>query len=116
MSRDCDDVNIERYRGDTRPILRTVFSLQERANKDITAWNFLLTVNLNENPADVTGQQFQLTGVLADSSGEIIGFQPTALQADWIGTRWYDIQAVDENLDTITLVKGAWIQKETITK
>lgn len=116
MSDNCDEHIIDRYRGNTNPILRYVWSRATRSNKDLTLWNFKLTVNTEEFPGDDTNQQFQLTGVLIDSDAEVVGFQPSEVQADWIGTRYYDIQMIDENMDVITREKGVWIQRENITK
>lgn len=110
--------NLERFRGDTYP---DVFTLKDSAGAavDITGYSFLMSVDIDENPANADNQVYQITGVIvgAASDGQF-SFTPTAMQADQDpkGKYFYDVQMTDSGGAITTIAKGKLVYKQDITK
>lgn len=97
---------IEKYRGDTKPI---VFKLWENKAEnvplDTVGYSATFTVSSEKAPVDTSAQEFTLVGL--DIAG---GFQfnPTSLNMDLApGIYFYDVELVDPDgkIDTVALDK-----------
>ena len=107
--------DITRFRGDTRRIRRYV-KTDAQAVVDITDWTFKLTVNVHKDPVDETDQVFQVAGVIADAPNGVVDFTPLAADVDWVGSNFFDIEAVDSDSGKSTLYKGQFTLLQDITK
>jgi hypothetical protein len=84
--------DIERRRGDTKPIRFTITD-SAGADQNLTGFSFRLSVNPEKAPTDNTGQSFQVVGT-APSDGNF-QFVPTTVQVDIVGKYYYDVQMID---------------------
>jgi len=107
---------ITRKRGDTYADEIIVKSDITGAAIDITGYTFLLTLNPEKNPTSSDDQIYQLTGVIVEASDGIVGFSPTALQADLVGSFYYDIQLTDPLGKIRTIEKDKYKYVQDITK
>lgn len=104
-------------RGDSFQSRFNIVEADGATAQDITGWSYILTVNTEKNPADTTNQQFQVTGVIEDAPGGVVGFSPTAVNTDITpGKYWYDIQQTDGAGGIRTIVKDRFIIEQDITK
>lgn len=109
-------INIERYRGDTVP---DQFTIKDSAGAvvNITGFTFLLSVNTEAKPTDVTNQVYQLTGTITDAPNGKVEFAPNASEADQTpGTYYYDVQMIDGASAKSTIVIGKYKYIQDITK
>lgn len=105
-----------RTRGDTYVDEFVVTSKITGAVIDITTgYDFLLTLDTRKKPDDATTQVYQLAGVIIDGPNGIVGFSPTATQADQLGKFYYDIEMTDPagRIRTIELDKYTYTQDIT---
>lgn len=107
---------ITRYRGDTVPD-RVIVKNSAGTVIDITGYSFKLTVNSSKEPTSTSGQLMQVTGVITDAPAGTVEFSPTADQADQEpGKYYYDIQMTTDTAKIQTIVTGAYVFKQDITK
>ena len=107
---------IYRYRGDTAPDRVTVRDTDGEI-VNITDYTFLLTVNSNKAPSGTSGQVMQVAGVITNAAGGTVVFSPTAQQADILpGKYYYDVQMTDSDGMILTILFGAYIIRQDITK
>ena len=110
-------IDIERKRGDTK---RMVFKFTNETTGNpvdiTTGYSFLLTVDPAKDPADDVNNLFQLTGTIIDGTNGRVAFIPTDINADQLGTYYYDIQMVDPNTEKSTPVDGKMKFTQDITK
>lgn len=100
-------VDVEVKRGDTR---RHTFTLKDGSGVavPIGAWStFVLAVNSESSPTDVTNEIGVITGLLTtDGSDGSVYFVPSGT---WdVGSYFYDAQALDANGEKITFVEGKY--------
>ncbi len=107
---------ITRKRGDTYPDVFKLWDKETRLPLPIPGWTFTLTVDPLENPADALGNLFSLTGVIIDEAGGEVGFAPSALQANHVGTYYYDVQGTDPLGKVRTIAKDTYTFVQDITK
>lgn len=106
--------DIIRKRGDTRRIQKTV--RENGVAIDISGWTFTLTINREEDPSDASEEVAQLIGVIVVAGDGTVKFTPTLTDVDWVGTYFYDIEAIDADGGVSTLDKGRWVNTQDITK
>lgn len=108
--------DIERKRGDDYADVFTLSSKKTKLPINITGYSFLLTVDPDKAPVDSTNNLFKLTGEIIDAAGGKVGFAPTAVQADRIGSFYYDVQMIDASGKKRTIAEGKYKFIQDITK
>lgn len=105
-------VAITRFRGDTDPL---VFILtKDKLPLDLTGTTFTLSVSTVSDPT-TPEYVIQLTGVVTEPLiGKVI-FTPTAIQMDFVGDYFYDVEMVS-GLSKKTVVTGKFKMVQDITK
>jgi hypothetical protein len=87
--------DIEMTRADSYPLILTVKSKSTGLPIDLTGYAFLLTVNSEKDPTDITHQIFQVAGVTdpdqVTNTGKV-SFTPTSIDTATVGKFYYDIQ------------------------
>lgn len=109
MQGQVEVINIERMRGDTYSEQFEFTGLGS-----LIGASFLLTVDPEMEPADATANLFQLVGTVLSAS--LVEFPITALQADNVGTYYYDIQMTSVTGQVRTVTRGTWTFRQDITK
>jgi hypothetical protein len=107
-------MNIERFRGDTKPFSLLLSDTGSPLN--LTGCSVKLTVNKQSNPVDVTQQVFQLTGSMLTPTNGVVDFSMDDTQADNVGIFYFDIEVVDAQSKKFTVVKGTFQMVQDITK
>ena len=118
MSIPISVADVVRTRGDT---YRIVFRVKEKhtdASVDITSWTaFIMTVDPSKEPTDTSKNIGQIAGVIIDGATGVVGFSPVgAVSEATPGKYHYDCQAVDDNGEKRTFIKGKYEVKQDITK
>lgn len=108
-------INITRTRGDTFPFVMTITD-SAGAAIDITGFSFLLTVDPSDEPADATGNVFQLVGAVIDAVNGKVQFTPSVADADNVGEFFHDTQQIDAASAVRTIAKGKYTLLQDITK
>lgn len=108
--------DITRKRGDTYADEFVLSNATTRRPLDVTGYTFLLTVDRNKAPPDTTSRVFQIEGAILDAAAGRVEFAPTALQADNVGSFFYDMQMVDGAGRIRTVVSGKYKLGQDITK
>ena len=109
-------VAITRRRGDTYADEFTVKSATTGLAIDITGYSFLMTLDPSKTPVDDTTKIYQLTGTIIDAAAGRVEFAPSAVQANQLGTYYYDVQMVDGATRKRTLVVDKYTYLQDITK
>lgn len=104
-------LDIHRYRGDTDPIVIKV--TKDRAPVDLTGAVFVFSVSATSVPTEAV-YELQLTGV-PDLLTSVVTFTPTALEADMVGTFYFDIQMTTGDVIK-TIAYGKLRMSQDITK
>ena len=107
---------LTRKRGDTYADEFTVKSEITGEAIDISGYSFLLTLNTEKNPVNEDDQVYQLTGSIVDAENGIVGFSPSAVEADLVGTFYYDVQLTDPSGKIRTIEKDKYKYVQDITK
>lgn len=108
--------DLERKRGDTYADEIAVTSTITDLPIDITGYSFKLTLDPDKNPIDASGNVYVLTGSIIDAANGIVGFSPSAVEADQLGTFFYDIEMTDGAGKIRTIEKGKYKYLQDITK
>lgn len=118
-----NDLEICRFRGDTKAVKRVITQDGSPSTVDITTFSFLMTVNTVKNPVEgsptVGTQLFQTVGTITDGPNGKFEFEYTAspnpAELD-PGGYFYDIQMTDGAGIISTIAKGKYTVKQDITK
>lgn len=117
---------IKYTRGDTVP--HRLHLTQDGADFDLTSFsNIELVVNADEEPADITNEQFRQPGTLTGTPtegridfqpvGATIGDRKTESEAYVPGEFFYDVQADDAAGERVTLLlAGSFVVLQDINK
>jgi hypothetical protein len=108
--------NIERKRGDTYANEWVIKSRSTGLPVNITGYSFLLTVDPSPGPGGSATNLFQIVGNIVDAAAGRVEFAPSALQADNIGSFFYDVQMIDGAARKRTFDSGTYLLKQDITK
>lgn len=111
-----DVLRLQRSRGDSFSDEFVVKSSVTDQPIDLTGCAFLLTVDPDAAPLDDTNNIFQLVGVVSDAVNGRIGFAPSPVQADLVGSFYFDIQITDPAGRKRTLKYGEYSLRQDITK
>ena len=109
--------DITRKRGDTYADEFTINSATTGRPLDITGYTFVLTVDPEKSPASSANNLYQLTGAIvgAATAGRV-EFAPSAIEADQVGTFYYDVQMIDGAGRKRTIEGGKYKYSQDITK
>ncbi len=109
-------MQITRFRGDTSSDEFSIYNNTTGAPANLTGSSLVLTINSVLNPTDASQQLFQMTGNVSDPTTGVVDFTPTLLQANNLGTYYFDIQLTDNAGVIRTLVKDVYEFVQDITK
>jgi hypothetical protein len=107
-------MNIERFRGDTKPF--SLFLSDAGSPLNLTGCVIKLTVNKQSNPVDATQQVFQLNGTVATPTNGVVEFSMDDTQANNVGIFYFDIEVTDAQAKKFTVTKGVFQMLQDITK
>jgi len=106
---------INRYRGDTKPIVITCQSGGSPMN--LTGCSgFRMTADPLESPSDSANNIFSLDGTILSAIDGTVEFLPSALQTNYVGTYFFDVQFLDARALVNTAGKGQLIFEQDISK
>jgi hypothetical protein len=108
------DYAIKRFRGDTKPI--GIIVTKDKVAMDITDHTFKLTVNIIKDPTPTDTPLFTLDGTIVTALEGKVQFPITPLQADALGSYYYDVQMTDPSGYIKTLAKDNFKFEQDITK
>lgn len=108
--------DITRKRGDTYADEFIIKSSTTKLPINLTGYTFLLTLDPVKAPADATNNVYQLTGTILSAPDGRVEFAPSALQADRVGTFYFDVQMVDGVGRKRTVDSGKYKYEQDITK
>lgn len=110
-------LNITRYRGDTWTLELILRDTKTKLPRDITGYSYLLTVNSNRAPVDISTQVVQFVGVVPGGSDGKIQFPCTLAQADQVPSVYkFDVQETDTSDKDRTIIVGNYSVPQDITK
>ena len=112
LNRCPEAINICLTRGDTRPFGFTLVD-EAGAARNLAGYSYVLTVNTESDPTDTVNQVFSAIGSI---SGNDVSFNLSALEADQLGTFFYDLQETDPSTDILTIAKGEIEWRQDISK
>lgn len=108
---------IERFRGDTDPIVINLKYKSTGLPFDATGCTYLLTVDSLKDPPDTATRQFQLSGIIQGlPTAGIIAFTPTVSNVDLVGDFFFDIQQTNSVGSVKTIKKDKIKFLQDITK
>jgi hypothetical protein len=107
---------ITRRRGDTYADEFTIKSKATGQPLDITGYTFTLTVDPSKAPVSATTNLYQINGVIVEALAGRVEFAPTAIQADQLGSFFYDVQMVDGAGRKRTVVLDKYKYEQDISK
>ena len=99
----CRADKVERFRGDTYPILLVV--TKDGAAYDVTNCTFVLSISKDSSPASAD-YLFQSTGTIVDAVNGKVQFPVTDINADNVGNFYFDVQMIDAGGYKRTVSKG----------
>lgn len=108
--------DFSRKRGDTYADEIIVTSTTTKLPINITGYTFKLTVDPKKDPVDSSLNLYQLNGTIIDAAAGRVEFAPTAIQADHIGTYYFDVQMIDTLGRIRTIDSGKYVYTQDITK
>jgi hypothetical protein len=83
---------------------------------DVTGYGFLMCVDPSQDPLGSTNNIAQITGIITDGANGVVEFTPSDVEADNVGSFFYDIQWTDTNSKKRTIDHGKYILKQDIAK
>lgn len=107
--------DITRKRGDTYADEFTITTASGDP-VDITGYSFLLTIDPEKAPLTSANNLYQLTGTILDAPAGRVEFAPSDVQADQVGSFFYDVQMVDGASRKRTIVSAKYKYVQDITK
>lgn len=108
--------DIKRKRGDTYADEYTITSSATSAPINITGYTFLMTLDPSKAPLDDTTKIYQLTGTILDPVAGRVEFAPSPVQADRVGSFFFDVQMLDGAGRKRTIDSGKYSFEQDITK
>lgn len=109
-------MKITRKRGDTYADEFLVKSKATGLPINITGYTFVMTLDSNSAPTSSASNLYQLTGTILDAAAGRVEFAPSALQADRLGSFFYDVQMIDGATRKRTIEHDAYIYTQDISK
>lgn len=106
---------ITRFRGDTKPIIITLYS--DAGPLDLIGCSgFTLTADQSKEPIDSTNNIFVLNGTILSAPDGMVEFLITPSQANHIGTFYFDVQYLDVRGMINTVGKEILVLVQDISK
>lgn len=105
-----------RKRGDT---YADEFVIRNKVTKqpiNLTGSSFLMTLVTIPDPTDTLSTVYQLTGTIVDAAAGRVEFSPSDVQADNVGTFYFDVQMIDGAGRKRTVDEGKYTYKQDRTK
>ncbi len=113
LNRCAAEVNLCLQRGDTQPFGFTILN-EDGTAATIAGFTYVFTVNTDPAPVGATpAPTFSAAGTI---SGNIVSINLSALEADQLGTLFYDLQETDLSGGIATVAKGQVEWQQDITK
>lgn len=111
-----DAVDIKYTRGDTIPMKFQLVDENDDAI-NVSGFSFLMTIDPEEDPEDLSNNLFQLTGLITSAPTGEFEFAPDATESDQdIDVFHHDIQMIDGATKIKTIAKGKFEILPDITK
>lgn len=108
--------DIERFRGDTEPIvLQLVDTNGVEITDSIASATFILTVSEEAAPTTIP-PVFTINGTSIDDTAKTVNFLFTTADADNFGAFYYDVQMTDSLGVIRTILNGLMLFEQDITK
>jgi len=107
---------INRKRGDTYADELLITSKSTKLPIDITGYTFIMTLDPEKAPLNSDNNLYSLTGVIIDAAGGRVGFSPSDIQADQVGSFFYDVQMIDGDGRVRTIALDKYVYTQDITK
>lgn len=107
---------LSRKRGDTYADEFVFKSATTGLPLNVAGYTFLLTVNSDKQPIDISTQKYELTGTILDAPNGRVEFAPTAMQADLVGNFFYEVQMTDTSNRKRTIISDKYVYTQDITK
>ena len=107
---------IERMRGDSYADEFSIKVVETGLPLNIVGCSFLMTLDPQSSPKTSSNNLYQLTGVIVSASQGKVSFAPSSVQANLLGSFYYDIQMVDGQGGKRTIDVGEYLYKQDITK
>lgn len=109
------NIRIERYRGDTYPI--DILVKDSSGNSiDVAGHAFVLTASTDKFPEDTSSQVFSINGNLNELVDGSVSFPVSLVNADNLGSYYFDIEMTDSDLNVRTIAKGEIVFIQDISK
>lgn len=108
--------DLTRKRGDTYADEFIIKSKATGRPLNIAGYTFLMTLDPNKAPADDTTKAYELAGTIVDAAAGRVEFAPNELQADRVGSFYYDVQMIDGAGRIRTIAAGKYKYEQDITK
>lgn len=109
-------LRLSRSRGDTFADVFVIKSSVTNLPIDVTGCTFLLTVDPDPAPTTAANNILQLTGNVLSATNGQVAFAPNSVQADLVGSFYFDIQMTDSAGSKRTLKYGEYSLRQDITK
>lgn len=109
-------MKIERKRGDTYADEFIVKSKATGLPINITGYTFLMTLDPEKAPESNANNLYQLIGTILNAAAGRVEFAPSSVQANRLGSYFYDVQMIDGAGRKRTIELDAYIYKQDITK
>ncbi len=109
---------IDRYRGDTKGFIVTIKD-KDGSVVPVTDCSLKLSVSATEDPATAQEADYKLQkdgAIYGDASNGQFEFVFVAVDVDFSGDYYYDMEFTDAAGKTSTLAKDSWIMNQDITK
>jgi len=107
---------IERKRGDTYADEFILKNKRTKAPINITGYTFVLTVDPDKAPTSSATNLYSLPGTILSGPEGRVEFAPSDVQADRVGSFFYDVQMVDGAGRKRTVAAGKYVYRQDITK
>lgn len=108
--------DLTRRRGDTYADEFIIKSKTTGLPINITGYTFTLTVDPAKDPLNADNNLFSLNGTIVDAVAGRVEFAPSAIQADHVGSYFYDVQMIDGATRKRTIVSAKYKFIQDITK
>ena len=108
------NLRIERKRGDTEELILNLKT--NKKPKNITGYNFILTVNKEQSPINSNNQLFQITATIVNAEAGSIMFVFDETNTNFIGQYFFDITMIKPDGKIRTISEGYFIFTQDICK
>ena len=107
---------ITRKRGDTYPDVIVVKNAETGVAVNVAGATFTLTLDTLKAPIDALTNVYSLAGTIVDAAAGTVSFAPSAVQADHLGTFYYDVQMIGADGFKRTIGLDKYVYTQDITK